>query len=149
MRRSVVKKCLKCLMNMFLVSDSLFLQHFWDFLMIYALLSRDFDVEIYALFPQFFFGQNSLPRNITRFLHVWQQTNQMPRKQTRRVATWTTILLAARHPPLGFLLVEPAWLWYFPEVQIRKDTEIGLFPSSKKLLNFIRLNSDLPPFTEN
>ena len=28
-------------------------------------------VTIYALFPQFFFGQNSLLRNITRFLHVW------------------------------------------------------------------------------
>ena len=28
-------------------------------------------VAIYALFPQFFFGQNSLLRNITRFLHVW------------------------------------------------------------------------------
>ena len=27
-------------------------------------------VAIYALFPQFFFGQNSLLRNITRFLHV-------------------------------------------------------------------------------
>ena len=43
-----------------------FLRRFWDFLMIftllsqdfdveiYALLSRDFDVEIYALFPQIF-----------------------------------------------------------------------------------------------
>jgi len=30
-------------------------------------------VAIYALCPQFFFGQNSLPRNITRFLHVWEQ----------------------------------------------------------------------------
>ena len=29
-------------------------------------------VAIYALFPQFFFGQNSLLRNITRFLHVCQ-----------------------------------------------------------------------------
>ena len=28
-------------------------------------------VAIYALFPQNFFGQNSLLRNITRFLHVW------------------------------------------------------------------------------
>ena len=27
-------------------------------------------VAIYALFPQIFFGQNSLLRNITRFLHV-------------------------------------------------------------------------------
>ena len=27
--------------------------------------------EIYALFLQIFFGQNSLLRNITRFLHVW------------------------------------------------------------------------------
>jgi len=27
-------------------------------------------VAIYALFPQIYFGQNSLPRNITRFLHV-------------------------------------------------------------------------------
>ena len=27
-------------------------------------------VAIYALFPQFFFGQNSHHRNITRFLHV-------------------------------------------------------------------------------
>ena len=27
-------------------------------------------VAIYALFPQIFFGQSSLPRNITRFLHV-------------------------------------------------------------------------------
>ena len=28
-------------------------------------------VAIYTLFPQIFFGQNSLLRNITRFLHVW------------------------------------------------------------------------------
>ena len=28
-------------------------------------------VAIYALFPQIYFGQNSLLRNITRFLHVW------------------------------------------------------------------------------
>ena len=28
-------------------------------------------VAIYALFPQFFFGQNSHHHNITRFLHVW------------------------------------------------------------------------------
>ena len=28
-------------------------------------------VAIYALFPQNFFGQNSLLRNITCFLHVW------------------------------------------------------------------------------
>ena len=28
-------------------------------------------VAIYALFPQIFFGQNSLHRFITRFLHVW------------------------------------------------------------------------------
>ena len=28
-------------------------------------------VAIYAIFPQIFFGQNSLLRNITRFLHVW------------------------------------------------------------------------------
>ena len=28
-------------------------------------------VTIYALFPQIFFGQNSLLCNITRFLHVW------------------------------------------------------------------------------
>jgi len=27
-------------------------------------------VAIYALFPQIYFGQNSLLRNITRFLHV-------------------------------------------------------------------------------
>ena len=32
---------------------SLFPQHFWDFLMIYALLSRNFDVEINALFRNF------------------------------------------------------------------------------------------------
>ena len=30
-------------------------------------------VAINALFPQFFFGQSSLLRNITRFLHVWAQ----------------------------------------------------------------------------
>ena len=29
-------------------------------------------VVIYALFPQIFFGQNSLLRHITRFLHVWE-----------------------------------------------------------------------------
>ena len=28
-------------------------------------------VAIYALFPQFFFGQNSLLGNITLFLHEW------------------------------------------------------------------------------
>ena len=32
-------------------------------------------VAIYALFPQFFFGQNSLLRNTTRFLHVWGIVN--------------------------------------------------------------------------
>ena len=30
-------------------------------------------VAIYALFPQIYFGQNSLLRNITRFLHVWHE----------------------------------------------------------------------------
>ena len=30
-------------------------------------------VAIYALFPQIFFGQNSLHRNITRFLHVCER----------------------------------------------------------------------------
>ena len=39
---------------MFFVSESLFQRHFWDFFIIYALLSQDFDVEIYALFPQNF-----------------------------------------------------------------------------------------------
>ena len=33
-------------------------------------------VAIYALFPQIFFGQNSLLRNITRFLHVWLELRQ-------------------------------------------------------------------------
>ena len=38
----------------------------------FTLFCRDLHyVAIYALFPQFFFGQNSLLRNITRFLHVW------------------------------------------------------------------------------
>ena len=37
----------------------------------FTLFCRDLHyVAIYALFPQFFFGQNSLLRNITRFLHV-------------------------------------------------------------------------------
>ena len=55
MCQSVVKKCHKCLMTIFLVSDSLFLQYFWDFFKtICALLSQSFNVEIDALFPQFF-----------------------------------------------------------------------------------------------
>ena len=33
-------------------------------------------VAIYALFPQIFFGQNNLPRNITRFLHVCATDSQ-------------------------------------------------------------------------
>ena len=38
----------------------------------FTLFCRDLHyVAIYALFPQFFFGQNSLLCNITRFLHVW------------------------------------------------------------------------------
>ena len=39
-------------------------------------------VAIYALFPQIFFGQNSLLRNITRFLHVCPRVNK---NQTSRV----------------------------------------------------------------
>ena len=30
-------------------------------------------------------------------------------------------------------LVEPAWLWYFPEVRIRKETEIGLNHPKEKI----------------
>ena len=33
-------------------------------------------VAIYALFPQICFGQNSLLRNITRFLHVWMSDKE-------------------------------------------------------------------------
>ena len=35
-------------------------------------------VAIYALFPQIRFGQNSLLRNITRFLHVWMHSHRFP-----------------------------------------------------------------------
>ena len=38
-------------------------------------------VAIYALFPQIFFGQNSLLRNITRFLHVCPQGPRRLRKK--------------------------------------------------------------------
>ena len=45
-------------------------------------LCRDLHfVAIYALFPQFFFGQNSLPRNITRFLHVCSDISQTSPEQ--------------------------------------------------------------------
>ena len=38
-------------------------------------------VAIYALFPRFFFGQNSLLRNITRFLHVcWKASQSDPER---------------------------------------------------------------------
>ena len=49
---------------------------FWIFTIFYRFsqfthFCRDLHfVAIYAIFPQFFFGQNSLLRNITRFLHV-------------------------------------------------------------------------------
>ena len=37
---------------------------------------------------------------------------------------------------LSCTLVEPAWLWYsFPEVQIRKETEIGLKSEKYKYLD--------------
>ena len=52
--------------------------HFWSIFTIFYRFSRFTHfcrylhfVAIYALFPQFFFGQNSLLCNITRFLHVW------------------------------------------------------------------------------
>ena len=52
--------------------------HFWSIFTIFYRVSRFthfcHDLHfgaIYALFPQFFFGQNSLLRNITRFLYVW------------------------------------------------------------------------------
>ena len=54
MCQRVVKKCHKWLMNMFLVSDSPTLHILGLFLMIYALLSQNFDVEIYTLFLQMF-----------------------------------------------------------------------------------------------
>ena len=55
---------------MFLASDSFFPQHFWDFfLMTYALLSRNFDMEIYALFPQIFVTESRL-RKLCRFLNI-------------------------------------------------------------------------------
>ena len=51
--------------------------HFWSIFTIFYRVSRFthfcHDLHfgaIYALFPQFFFGQNSLLCNITRFLHV-------------------------------------------------------------------------------
>ena len=66
------EKCHKCLINIFLVSDSLFLQHFWDFLTIYALLSRGFDVEIHALFPQIFCDWKADSANFFAFrMYVW------------------------------------------------------------------------------
>ena len=40
-------------------------------------------VAIYTLFPQIFFGQNSILRNITRFLHVWIETCKSPNAKNR------------------------------------------------------------------
>ena len=55
---------------------------FWSIFTIFYRVSRFMHfchdlhfVAIYELFPQFFFGQNSLLRNITRFLHVWLKLN--------------------------------------------------------------------------
>ena len=44
-------------------------------------------VAIYALFPQFFFGQNSLLRNITRFLNVWMVMVMMMMSMMELVAS--------------------------------------------------------------
>ena len=52
--QSVVKKCHKCPMNMFLLSDSLFLQHFWDIFNDLRTFLQNSNAKIYALFPQFF-----------------------------------------------------------------------------------------------
>ena len=62
---------------------ALFFVNFHHFLSIFTIFYRFprftqfcrdlYFVAIYALFLQIFFGQNSLLRNITRFLHVWLQ----------------------------------------------------------------------------
>ena len=60
-------------------------------------------VAIYALFPQFFFGQNSLLRNITRFLHVWQYVKV--KAQDRKLCA----------SPFDFLpIVKLSWFHLFP-----------------------------------
>ena len=43
-------------------------------------------VAIYALFPQIFFGQNSLLRNITRFLHVCKRGRNSPQNVENKTA---------------------------------------------------------------
>ena len=46
--------------------------HFLSIFAIYSLLSRFTFCRDLRTFPQILFGQNSLLRNITRFLHVWE-----------------------------------------------------------------------------
>ena len=60
MCQNVVKKCHKCLMNMFFFSYSLFLQ-------IFLMFFQWSTVEIYALFPQFFLWLKSRLRKLFRF----------------------------------------------------------------------------------
>ena len=50
-------------------------------------------VAIYALFPQIFFGQNSLLRNITRFLHVCS-------RPTRLIRTWHSWTIRPTRPTI-------------------------------------------------
>ena len=44
-------------------------------------------VAIYALFPQILFGQNSLLRNITRFLHVCSQVQIFKHFKRKKIGT--------------------------------------------------------------
>ena len=65
MWQNIVKKCHKCLMDMFFLSDSPILHILGIFLMIYTLLSQNFDVKIYALFPNFFLTEKQTPRTLS------------------------------------------------------------------------------------
>ena len=65
-------------------------------------------VGIYALFPQIYFGQNSLLRNITRFLHVCPHRQRPPH-----------LHINSKHikkllPLFSTSFLWPGWLWNAP-----------------------------------
>ena len=63
-------------------------------------LCRDLHfVEIYALFPPIFFGQNSHLRHITPFFHVWAQWYFEEKKPLYVASIIVTARLASRHGP--------------------------------------------------
>ena len=102
-----------------------FLRHFWDFLMIYALLSQDFNVEIYALFPQFFCGWKADSANFAFRIHY--------RVSLKKALLWFLLYWRLWYDPKGYISVKnivkhPFFYWtYFFETALCDGRLYGYF----------------------